>query len=65
MNQKVWFAEMCWFARLRAVVQSWMPSSVMKLWVRMRWETYHLYNPLEENDMWKHRFITISYAKPD
>jgi len=44
MNQKVWFAEMCWFARLRAVVQSWMPSSVMKLWVRMRWETYHLYN---------------------
>jgi len=27
MNQKVWLAEMCWFARLRAVVQSWMPSS--------------------------------------
>lgn len=50
------------FARLRAVVQSWMQSSVMNLWVRWGGKQKSVLSyiistqdiPLEENDMWKH-----------
>lgn len=49
-------------ARLRAVVQSWIRSSVMNLWVRwggkqksvLSYITSKQDIPLEENDMWKH-----------